>query len=424
MIIRASFRLSSCICVWSMLCQQAQASGFAIFTHGATALGEGLATIAHGDNPNVLFFNPALMNQLKGTQLENGVTLIRPTREFTSGSTGATAKARSKVFFPGSFYLTHQYSDKLSAGIGVFNPFGLGSEWRADWDGRYIATKSEMTSFNINPAVSYRVSPGFSLAVGIDFLLVDASLQNRLNFSALGLADGNQRFDGDGTGFGFNLGLYKELNEDVSLGVSYRSEIDVDIKGDASFVLPSPALRSAFPNTSGRTDITFPQQLYAAIAYKGFDRLTLEAGIRWEGWSSYDQLAFTVDTAVNGATSIVSPKNWNDTLALTLGGRYRLKDGVYLLAGYTGGEDPIPNDTYDPVVTDSSFHAVTFGTELDYGRYKWAFAYSLQQWNDRNKANEVGGEFSVGTVSDARANGEYEARSHFIAISFVYKFQS
>ena len=112
-------------------------------------------------------------------------------------------------------------------------PFGLSTEWGAGWEGRYITTRSELRTLNFNPVASFQLTPSTSFAAGPDFLLVDATLENKLNFSALGLPDGNQKFSGNGFGVGSNLGLSSELTQTIAFGVSYRSEIEVDINGDA-----------------------------------------------------------------------------------------------------------------------------------------------------------------------------------------------
>ena len=59
-------------------------SGFGIFTQSASSLGQGAAVVAHTDSPSTIFFNPALMNKLDGTQVELGTTLLFPHREFNS----------------------------------------------------------------------------------------------------------------------------------------------------------------------------------------------------------------------------------------------------------------------------------------------------------------------------------------------------
>jgi len=75
------------------LCSQpSNASGFAIFVQGASALGEGLASTAHGSNPEAVFFNPALISALGGTQVEAGATLVVPKHDFNSDATGESDK--------------------------------------------------------------------------------------------------------------------------------------------------------------------------------------------------------------------------------------------------------------------------------------------------------------------------------------------
>ena len=409
-------------CVFYVLPQLSVASGFAVFVQGASALGEGLASTAHGNNPQVVFFNPALLGQLDGTQIEGGVTLLAPSNDFHSEFDNSSDKTDDAVFYPATFYLTHKYSDKLSLGFGIFSPFGLGTKWDDDWEGRYIVTEAEMQSLNFNPVVAYQVTPTISLAAGLDVLYVDTTLENRLNFSTLGFPDGHQELSGDGTGYGFNLALYTPLTDDLSFGLTYRSEINVDLKGKVKFRLPSPSLNPSFPQSSIEASVDFPAQLHAAFAYSGFDRSVVEIGLRWEGWSSYDELRVDSSQPINGMTTSSRPTDWNDTLTLTLGGRYELNAKTRLLAGFVRGQDPIPGKTFEPSVTDSPNYAITLGSEHSLGRHNLAFAYAYQKWFDRTKDNDIGAQFSGGTVPDARANGEYQSHTHFFAISFTYVF--
>ena len=125
---------------------------------------------------------------------------------------------------------------------------------------------------------------------------------------------------------------------------------------------------------------------------------------------------------MNGSNEVVTPKRWGETLTYMIGGRYRLNDRAQLLAGYIRGHDPIPDDTFEPTVTDSTHSMLTGGAEFKLHRHKLALAYGFQDLQDRNKNNSVGAASSVGTVTDARANGKYESRSHFLAASFTYVF--
>lgn len=398
----------------------AYGSGFGIFTQGASALGQADAVVAHTDGPSAIFFNPALLNKLPGTQIEAGTTLLFPSRDFRSSTTGATASTEDTLYYPSTFYVSHTFNDKISAGLGVFNPFGLGTEWNGTWEGRYIATKSKIETFNINPVVSYQITPELSFAAGLDVILLDATLEKKvlLNPNPLGitLPDANQKFKGDGTGVGYNLGIAYNAGHGISLGASYRSEVEIDVKGNVSFDLPSPLLAGTLPNTGGKTTITLPRQLLAGVGYQANDRLTVETGFRWEDWRSFKESKVELNQPVAGQTTITDPKNWHDTFAVNVGGKYRLNDTFTLLAGYLYGWNAVPDDTFEPSVPDANTHLFCLGTDMVFNNIKLAVSYAYQLQEERSKNN------TVGASAGGAANGTYNADIHLLGLSVTYRF--
>ncbi|MDN3512900.1 MAG: OmpP1/FadL family transporter [Candidatus Brocadia sp.] len=412
------------LCLW--VSQDAYSSGFAIYTQGASALGQADSVIAHTDSPSSVFFNPALINKLEGTQIEAGTTVIFPSREFKSDFTGETAETTDEMFYPSTFYITHKFNEKISAGMGIFSPFGLATTWDDDWEGRYIATKSEMRTFNINPAVSCQILPNVALAAGVDVLVLDTTLEKKINMSGFGLTDANQKFNGDGTGIGYNLGILYDINEDISFGVSYRSEIKVDIDGTSDFDLPADTpspIGALFPDTDGDTDITLPQQIHAGVCYKGFDRWTLETVLRWEGWSSFDELKVDLDHSVAGSNESITEKDWQDTYSVNFGAKYQLTDWIALLGGYLYGGNPVPDKTFDPIVPDANTHLFTVGTSMKLKNFKIDLAYGYQKLEGTSKNNSVDDNSSDGLLNSATsANGKYETDLHLVGISLCYNF--
>lgn len=383
----------------------AYGSGFGIFTQGASPLGQADAVVAHNDGPSAVFFNPALIGKLPGTQVEVGTTLIFPHREFRDPG-GVTTTTRDTLFSPSTFYLTHAFNDKFSAGLGVFNPFGLGTDWGGDWAGRYIATNSELRTFNINPVASYRLTPAFAVAAGMDIVLLDATLESKIPSTALGipgpLFDVAQKFTGSGLGLGYNFGASYEVNDKLSLGASYRSQVDIDVDGDLSLSV-SPQ------SVSGKTSITLPQQVFAGVAYRPVDRLTVEAGMRWEDWASFKQLQIVIA----GQPPVVSPRDWHGTYAINAGGKYRLNDAVSLMAGYLYGWNPVPDSTFEPAIPDSNTHLFCVGEETRFGRMTVALGYAYQLQEERSKTTNL-----YGPV----ANGTYSSYLHLLGLSLGYKF--
>ncbi len=420
--------LAAFICLFFVFCttQHAYSSGFAIYTQGASALGQADSVIAHTDSPSAVFFNPALINKLEGTHIESGTTLIFPSREFDSDITGGNDETEDSMFYPSTVYVTRKFNEKISAGLGIFSPFGLATTWDDDWEGRYIGTKSEMKTFNINPVVSYQILPNVSIATGVDVLFLDTTLEKKINLSGFGLPDANQEFDGYGNGVGYNFGIVYDVTKDISLGASYRSEIKVDIEGDSDFDLPSVTpspLRALFPDTDGTTDITLPQQAHVGVCYKGFDRLTLEATLRWEGWSSFDELKVDFDRPIAGSNESITEKDWQNTYSTNFGAKYQLNDWIALLGGYLYGGNPVPDKTFDPIVPDANTHLFTFGTSLKIKNFKIDLAYAYQLLEGRSKSNSVDDNPSDGLLNAATsANGKYETDLHMVGISVGYNF--
>jgi long-chain fatty acid transport protein len=388
-------------------------SGFGIFTQGASALGQADSVVAHTESPSTIFFNPALLNNLPGTQIEIGTTLLFPSRDFKSSTTGGTTSTEDTLYYPSTFYASHAFNDKISAGLGVFNPFGLGTEWNGTWEGRYLATKSTITSYNINPVVSYKITPDLSFAAGLDVIILDAALENKVNLSGLGLSDANMKFKGDGTGVGYNLGIAYNAGYGISLGVSYRSEVKVDVEGDLTFDLPSALLASVLPNTSGKTNITLPRQLLTGIAYQPNERLTIETGFRWEDWRSFKELKVELNQPVNGQTTNTYARNWHDTFAVNVGGKYRLNDTFTILAGYLYGWNPVPDTTFEPAIPDANTHLFCIGTDMTFSNVTLGISYAYQLQEERKKyTNDYG----------STANGTYNADVHLLGLSAKYRF--
>lgn len=383
-------------------------SGFGLFTQGAAALGEADAVIAHAERPASLFFNPALINRLPGTQVELGTTLVFPRRSFT-GEDGSSASTRDTLFTPTTLYLTHVLNQDLSAGLGVFSPFGLGTDWGGVWSGRYLVTHGQLNSYNVNPALSWRPSPSLSLAAGFDILIVDAILQGKVPISSGGATfDIAKRFSGSGTAVGYNLGVLVELGGGVTLGVSYRSPVEVRLSGELSVG------NVVTPQVAG--SLTLPDQLCAGVAWRATDRLHLETGMRWEGWSSLT--AFKLELPTGGTLGPETgggedPKKWRDTFSVNFGGDYQVTAQTRLSAGYLFGFTPVPDQTLEPALADADSHLFCMGAQSQWERMWLDLGYGYQMLVRRTKTTNL-----YGPVAD----GRYRAELHLVGVSLGYRF--
>ncbi|MFK5894787.1 MAG: outer membrane protein transport protein, partial [Pseudomonadota bacterium] len=79
--------LSSIIC----LSQTLYASGFSIIEHSASGLGQAFAgASAVAEDASTIYFNPAGMTYLEGTQITAGMHIIKPRTSFNNNGSQAT----------------------------------------------------------------------------------------------------------------------------------------------------------------------------------------------------------------------------------------------------------------------------------------------------------------------------------------------
>jgi len=419
--------------------QPVHASGFGVFTQGASGLGQANAVVAHPTGPSSLYFNPALLNDVPGRQVEFGTTAVLSRREVNldSGGSDSTGDIWN---FPVSFYYTHQGSDRVTSGFGVTFPFGLSNKWDGDYAGRYLGTSAEMFTMNLNPVISYLVTDHFSLAFGLDLLYLKSTLESKVNQTAAywvtdkvyfndelpdqnNLPDIAQKFEADGWGAGFNLGALFKATDQLTIGAAYRSEIDVEAEGDASFSNAVPLLSGSFQNSTGSADITLPAQATVGVAFQVSAPFVIEVGCRWEDWESTEHLKINLNSPL-GETSQVIPRDWRATWAWNLGGHYRVNDRLAINAGYLYSDDPIPDSTFEPVIPDSPAHLFTVGADMNHGAWTLSGAFGYEYHESRDKTNRLGDPIgSMAAEEPANtANGEYTTDIYLIGVSLGYRF--
>jgi long-chain fatty acid transport protein len=391
------------------------ASGFRISNHGAKATAMGNAFTATADNPSAIAYNPAGLTNSKGTNIYLGATAVIPSITYRS-PTGISEDTEDQVFFPFHFYISSDFGmENLVFGIGIFSPFGIGTKWDKEGLVRFNATESKLDTVLINPTVAYQLLPTLSIGVGIDYMFSKALLKNMVDQSLFGAGDGELTLEGDGDGWGFNIGALFTPNKKLSLGLTYRNRIKVDINGTAKLKNIAPALQPLFGGPRFKTDasssIEFPDVLSAGIAYRPTESLTLELDIEWTGWSSYDRLDIDLEDEIPLAGFVDSSedKNWKDVGAIKVGIEYIATERFSLRAGYVFDKSPAPEHTLHPRLPDSDQHNISLGLGYRRKNFNIDIVYIAAIYEDR-------------TVDNTILSGEYETFAHLIGYSFGYRF--
>ena len=421
--------LSVCLFATSVM-----ASGFGVFTQGASAMGQANAVVAHSAGTSSVYFNPALLTDGKeGRTIELGLTAIYADRSINLDS-GGTEENRDNWNFPFNVYYSCKINDRWSVGFGLYTPFGLSTKYDDAYAGRYIAYAGEIKTLNINPVLAYRVNEKLSIAVGLDIMYLDATLKNKINQNAVvtmltatptnGFDDIDQKFSGEGWGHGANLGLVYKITDNLSFGATYRTPVDIAIDGRATFNNVDPSIAPFFSSAAGGADLRMPAQSSAGLAYKISPDFIIEAGVRWEDWESTNELKIEFDTPILGQNSSVLPRDWTATWAYNLGGHYQLNESFALNAGYFFGENAIPSSSFEPMIPDADAHLFTLGCEWLLRNWQIAVAFGYEMHKERDKNNDLGD--SIGTLvmgaPVSTAQGQYNSDLYLLGLSLGYKF--
>ncbi len=148
-------------------------SGYAINEQSTRVIGRGGAFAAQADDPSAVYYNPAGIVQLEGTQVSAGLNFVVPTATFKSSTDSSTLNTYvgketdvdDSVFVIPNFYVTHKATDQWSLGFGTFSNFGLGTDWPDDWEGRFLigGTDADLKTFSLNPVIAYRPIPKWTI---------------------------------------------------------------------------------------------------------------------------------------------------------------------------------------------------------------------------------------------------------------------
>ncbi|MFP3868658.1 MAG: OmpP1/FadL family transporter [Desulfobacteraceae bacterium] len=407
------------VVLWFGFNPSAYGAGFALVQQGTAAMAQGNAFVADASDASAIFYNPAGLNQLKRPQIYMGTIFNYPDREF-HGPGGQFSQTNHRLFHAGTAYVAIPFNDHVAAGVGFFAPFGLGTQWPPEWTGRYLTTFSELETYNLNPVISVKPIESLSVAMGFNVLWSSVKLKRKVQLP-FPLADGETTLDGDGTGYGYNLGVLYEPVDGVKLGVAYRSEISLRYKGQLKTTLP--ALLPPVADIGGSANLNFPPSVTAGISFSRLEPFSFEFDATWTGWSSYDQLEVRLNqpTLVNGVMTnrIVQPKNWKDVWAFRFGANYKLKENMKLRVGYIYDLNPVPDDTLDPQIPDADRHIFTVGGDLKIRQFTLGIAYNYLLFENRSKNNSL---TLNGVPLPVQANGRYESQVHSLGLSMAYHF--
>lgn len=420
----------------------AAAAGFQLTEQSVTGLGRAFAgSAAVAEDASTIFYNPAGLTKLDEAAFVVGGSLIRLGADFdkqlavdaigqplSGGEGGSVGKLGGVPIL----YYASPINEQWTWGLGINAPFGLSTDYHTDSIFRYQAVYSAVAIVNINPTIAYQVNDKFSVGFGLDIQHMRVKLTNTVDYgavcfgqvdpvtcSALGLYpqshDGYAGVEGDGLGYGWNLGLLWDLG-DTNIGFSYRSQVDHDLEGDARFE-SVPAIFSSmgvFQDTGISADFTTPELMSLSVAHQLNDKWRLSADYTRVGWSTFQELRVRFDNPNQPDT--VQPENWDDVSRFSIGADYQYSDTWTFRAGIALDQTPVSDAYRTARLPDADRQWIAFGATWAWSEQTELTAGYAHLFLDDNIAFD-----QTGSMQD-HIVGTYEADADIMGLQLRHVF--
>ncbi len=424
---------------------RAHAESFALNENSALELGRANAgATAQTDDASAAYGNPALMSLFDTPTVTGAVSGVFGADEsFTDqGSTdvlGAPLGPGADNFLDDAavpaLHAIYPINDRWAVGVSVSVPFGLATSYDPNWAGRYQAIDSELKTINIKPSVSYRISDTLSVGAGLSAQYAEATLTNAIDFGAvclnaagpatcapLGLlpqtADGRASVTGDDWGSGFNVGVAWAPSDTLLLGLSYRSEVEHELEGDADFTVPAQAAfltaGGAFADTGGSAPIDLPATIEAGVRWQMSEQATVYANLRWRFWSSVEELRVRFDNPAQPDS--VEALNYEDSGRVAVGIDYAVNEDWAVRGGLAYDETPTQPEFRSARISDDNRLYLALGASYTgWDGWQVDLAYNRVEIEDHDFDH-------VGNFGD-RLTGEYSGAADVVAVGVTWRPQ-
>lgn len=341
------------------------AGGFQINLQGQKQAGMGhTGTGLLLDNSSILF-NPgavSFLDSMRGVSF--GVSLIFPRTTYLEAYPGTyTATIKPHMGTPITLYAVFKFKKhkKLSGGLGIYNPFGSRLEWAKDWKGQFLIREINLKTFFIQPTISYKVNEKLGIGVGFVFATGDFSLSKGFPKQDSIGNYGEAALNGKASGAGFNAGIYFKGSEKLSIGINYRSQVNVKVKeGEANFTVPS-SLSEYFPSTEFSTQLKLPQVVTLGFGYLLNEKIKLAIDINYIGWKSYDSLIIDFKQNTEKLADIHSARMYENVFIFRIGGQYQLTNKWTVRLGSYYDMTPVRAGYFTPETPDVNKIGITSG---------------------------------------------------------------
>lgn len=433
----------------------AHAQGFGLNEIGTCAVGRGFAvTGSPCRDASAIYWNPAATTSLEGVSVLVGGAAVLIDGQFTADVTGRVDEGDVPIEVPPHAFVNWRRSPRLALGLGVYVPYGLTSQFKPDFPGRFAAQRASLQTVYVQPNIAYDVVPG-RLSIGGGPVLGHSSVELKQGIDAISSDPrliaagvipateiGRASLKGDAFAFGGHVGIYARPFPTLTLGVRYLTELNFEYD-DASatftqtttglripraptapdpstFFLLDTAIARQF-NASGplvnqkvSTSISHPAQLQFGLGFSGFSNTTLSLDGAYVQWSSFDELP--VDFAGQAPDRVLF-EDFKNIWAVRTGIEHRFGMGIAGRAGFSFAQSPAPDETVTPLLPDMDRYNFNLGVGIPLGSRLTVDAAYLRVETEGRRGRIVERTSRTQTATELNS-GVYGLSANIFSLSF------
>jgi len=376
------------------------------------------------------------MTRLEGTQVQGNLTITQMYWgvDIPNGNGNYNNYHSSHQTWPiPSWYLTHEWNDKVWLGIGQFTRFGLGVKYPNGWAGGFNLQSVQLITSSLNPNIAYKLNDVFSIAVGAEVLYADMQMRKNLYAGPMGemlsqgMASthlgnpGDMNLNGHGFAFGGNIALHAQLNDQWSVGLTYRAPMSLKVQGKQrwdNMFAPVAGGYSKLPTSQNkvRGTIHLPDSFAFGVAYKPTKNLSIEAGATYTLWSRFADFNIYMKDPLNGWNN--TNKHWRNNWAFNVSAEWWVKEWMALRLGFVFDKSPNNYGNGDYMMPSNGRKYYTCGVGFKWDKWTLDLAYMYAHNHEQNYNEAFSSHPDKGVVPGRTTH----PHAHNFGIGIGYKF--
>jgi long-chain fatty acid transport protein len=387
--------------------------GYQVGLHGSKNIGMGLIGTSLSYDASTYFYNPAGGVFIKDRfSFSGGASLLMSRTTYQAPDMLYQTNIEHKLNTPFYLYAAFKPYEDLSIGIAVNTPYGNKLSWGKEWKGRYLIQDIAFKAITIQPSFSYKFHDMFSAGIGIVMAIGNVEMNKAIPLDSAG-GEGQLNITGNAFNVGVNFGIMVRPVKGLSLGLDYRSKINMFVDdGDATFTVPS-ALQSSFPKYNQvAVNLPLPANLDFGASYEINDKWMIGLNLCYVFWGTYDSLKFEFATTTPAVKATSNPTLYENKLIARIGAQYNVSKAITIRAGAYYDPTPVPDDYLNPQTPSANQIGLTCGVSIMPVKnlsIDLAFLYLMGMERE-------------GTYSPDNFSGIYRTNAYSPAIGLTYNF--